>query len=127
MDIDEAARRSTDLELAAEAVAHGKAHLVALDRRLNQTREGVRAMKTTGVVGGDGNRHVWVLCPGGVFVRAASAAIALQHLESDISGLGRKIEAERSALKQHVVALARLEGPDSALANLNKGFHLQGA
>ncbi len=125
MDIDAAARRSTDLELAVEAVQHTKAHLVALDRRQNLAREGVRALKTA-AGGSTATGPVWVLCPGGVFVRAPTAAAALQHLEQDLAALSRKVDAERLVLRAHVVALAQLEGPDSALAQLNKGFHLQG-
>jgi hypothetical protein len=121
MDVDAAARRSTEVELAAEAVHHSNAHLVALDRRLNQTREGIRAIKK----GDCGAGGVWVLCPGGVFVLAPSSAKAMEHLEADMALVGQHIQAERETLKSHVVELARLEGPDSALATLNQGFHLR--
>ena len=44
--LDDAARHSADLESTAEAVMHAKALLVDLDRRLNQTREGIRALRS---------------------------------------------------------------------------------
>lgn len=46
ISIDDAAKHSATLESTAEAVMHAKTLLVELDRRQNQTREGIRALRS---------------------------------------------------------------------------------
>ena len=122
--IDEVARHSTDLELVAEAVHHSKEYLVALDRRLNQTREGLRNLTSNSQNIHD-DSPVWLLCPGGIFVQAKTSRAAMKQLEGEMGRTAKQIEAEREKLKGLVVELARLEGPDSALARLHQGFSLR--
>jgi hypothetical protein len=69
---------------------------------------------------------VWVLCAGGVFVRAPRRA-ALRHLGETRAETTEMIEAARQELKAAVAEVARLEGPDSALARLHTGFDLKGS
>jgi hypothetical protein len=69
---------------------------------------------------------VWVLCAGGVFVRAPRRA-ALRHLEETRAETTEMIEAARQELKAAVAEVARIEGPDSALARLHTGFDLKGS
>eukprot|EP00744_Colponema_vietnamica_P022808 GILI01032851.1.p1 GENE.GILI01032851.1~~GILI01032851.1.p1 ORF type:complete len:186 (-),score=34.89 GILI01032851.1:149-706(-) len=46
LGIEDAAKHSASLESTAEAVMHAKTLLVELDRRQNQTREGIRALRS---------------------------------------------------------------------------------
>lgn len=124
--IDALARRSTELELTVEAIHHSKQYLVSLDQRLNQIREGCRVLQTNLKRPHREETPTWILCPGGVFVQASTERTALLRLEKETNDVKRQIEAEREILKLHVVELARLEGPDGAIAKLNEGFSLKG-
>lgn len=119
MDIDDAAKRSAELENAAEAVHHAKLLLVDLDRRQNMNREGTRVLK-----GKPRHDNFWVLCPGGVFLQGSQPSV-FSLLEAESEKFKSEIEIAREALKTRVVELARLEGPDSALEKLSQGFQLR--
>ena len=125
-DIDAVALRSTEIELSVEAIHHSKQYLISLDQRQNQIREGCRVLQTCLQSPHQEEKQVWVLCPGGVFVRAPNESVALQRLQKETGEIQKQIEAEREVLKRHVVDFARLEGPDGAIAKLNDGFHLKG-
>ncbi|CUG94071.1 Hypothetical protein, putative [Bodo saltans] len=122
VDIDTAARRTAELEGAAEAVEHAKHFVVDIDRRLHMDREGLRAIKKS-------DEHPlsssWVLCPGGVFLQAPKASIA-QFLKSEMNELTARQQLAQAELKARVVELAHLEGLDTTLDRL-KGFNLRGS
>lgn len=153
---DDSARRSAQVEAAADAVLEGKQLLIDLDRRSNATREAQTALRklqkraSTAAAAQNGDRDepsslhttpsiaaykraeqqphlprsTWLQCNGGTFVKFSEAA-ALQRLEVDQKETLRSIDEARDALKDAVAELARLEGPDSALAKLNQGFDLK--
>ena len=176
MDNDPA-RKSAQIESAAEAVLEGKQLLVDLDKRANATREAINALKSKRILPaapvssasqqdrslkhpgeisslykkprGDGyvppassssnnnvnsiisnlplygnNKKVFLLCNGGTFVQFQKKN-ALVQLEQDQKDTARSVEEARDALKEAVAELARLEGPDSALAKLHAGFDLK--
>ncbi len=143
-DADDAARRSAQLEAAADAVLEGRQLLIDLDRRANATREAANALKRSAtanaatpaslfsapaIVGPrapGAEAHVWLLVNGGTFVRVARGD-AQARLARDQSDTARSVGEARDALKAAVTELARLEGPTSALARLNAGFDLKAA
>ncbi|CAD2217655.1 p53 and DNA damage-regulated protein 1 [Angomonas deanei] len=109
--------------MAAEEVAEAKHYLVELDRRQNQLREAKRAIMK---MQEPRREELYLLCSGSTFVSCeldkndtiTYLSWKMQQGESDI-------EAAREDLKEKVAALARLEGPDSALATLYQGFDLK--
>jgi hypothetical protein len=121
MELDEQARRSAELEDAIEAVEHGRHLLCALDKRLNQTREGVNAVKKLVPIH---QSFLWVLRPGAIFVRGTKRQV-LSALEDDSCMIKDRIDTGRDELKERVTRLAHLEGLDCALARLNAGFDLR--
>eukprot|EP00758_Cryptobia_borreli_P004375 Tbor_TRINITY_DN433_c0_g1::TRINITY_DN433_c0_g1_i2::g.3187::m.3187 len=190
ISIDDVALKSANLESSAEAVMHANQLLVDLDRRKNQIREGIRALKNEekevseqraqlmelskelllGVSDMKGTNNgnteaqrrkniirelvgiptscgatashtcslahhtvgkkrdsekMWLLCSGGVFMETSKSA-AMKKLLKDQYNTDQLIDATRDDLKRLVVELAHHEGPDSALARLNKGFELKG-
>ena len=113
----------------------GKEHLIALDRRQNGTREALRALRNMAPehsCGGSGitaankaPKKVWMLWNGGsTFVRR-STADAVEWLVKDQRDTSRMIEEARNELDAAVKHLAELEGADSHLGNLHKGFDLR--
>jgi hypothetical protein len=120
VDIDTAARRTAELEAAAEAVEHAKHFVVDIDRRLHMDREGMRAIKKS-------DEHPlsksWVLCPGGIFLQSSNAAVS-HLLKREMDDLTTRQKRAQTELKARVVELAHLEGLDTTLERL-KGFDLQ--
>jgi hypothetical protein len=170
---EQALNRAQQLETAVEAVDEGQRLLVDLDRRLNATREGMRALQrrlktaeerrtavqlprrvlppgyyAASATGGSGaspklrarggamNEDAasevrnnaaapqWLLTVGGTFVRT-TVGVARTKLELDVQELHEAISEARDELKASVCEVARLEGPDSALARLHTGFDLK--
>lgn len=68
--------------------------------------------------------RVWLYSSGGVFM-ATPRRCAAEKLEREMVKLTTAIEDGREELRQAVCELAKLEGPDSALARLNRGFELK--
>lgn len=137
------ARHSSELERAGEAVIEAKQLLVDLDRRANQFREASRAIGNSYNFRDDaahaaskssheevsrnraaGRKPLYVLCAGATFVKGTVSSVS-QYLRDDQRKTKDAIENARSELKQRVVELAELEGPDSAIARLNAGFELR--
>lgn len=72
-----------------------------------------------------GEFPVWILCED-VFMQAPSAErVALPKLRKDLVALEEAVSAARIELNEATVELAELEGVDSALAQLHKGFELK--
>lgn len=168
-------RRAEELEAAVEAVDEGQRLLLELDRRLNATREGFRALQKQAATAapsvpppaalkgrtaalpaqfyaeppavkserpsnsGDaarasvpskplvrrgGAQTQWLFSSAGFFVKTTVRA-ATTKLELEQRELKDAITEARDELKAAVCDVARLEGPDSAIARLNKGFDLK--
>lgn len=122
IDMESAARRSAELETAAEAVEHAKNFVVDIDRRIHMDREGLRALKKS-------NEHQhpltqsWLLCPGGVFIKSANNSI-MHVLQTEMDDLTSRQQRAQEELKARVVELAHLEGLDTTLERL-RGFELR--
>jgi hypothetical protein len=147
---DDSVRRAAQIEATADAVLEGKQLLIDLDRRSNATREARNALRKQATKAAEAigpsavplsltakpsvsahgrpddeqKRGVFLLCNGGTFVRF-DRDTAMRRLEEDQRETIRSIDEARDALKDAVAELARLEGPDSALAKLNQGFNLK--
>lgn len=70
------------------------------------------------------NKQVFLLCNGGTFVQYSKKE-SLERLAQDQNNTAISVDEARDALKEAVAELARLEGPDSALAKLHAGFDLK--
>ncbi|EPY24254.1 p53 and DNA damage-regulated protein 1 [Strigomonas culicis] len=113
---------ATNVEVAAEQVSEAKGYLVELDRRQNQFREAKRKIMNTGPF----EENLWVLCSGSTFVSCElDQSDTIKYFDWRMRCGEDDIEAGREDLKQKVANLAELEGPDSALAELYKGFNLK--
>lgn len=113
-----------ELELALEQVVEAKQYLVDLDRRSNQLREAQRRLKTDPRLT---EENPWILCSGSTFVSSdLNYGETRRYFEWQQRHVKEEIELARASLKEKVLTLAQLEGPDSALAHLNEGFELRG-
>lgn len=113
--------RLTEIELVTQEIAEGKHYLVELDRRQNQWREARRRLLKH-----DPKENVYVLCSAGTFVQSEiGTAQTAQFFEERMKIGEQEIAAARESLKKKVAHLATLEGPDSAIAELYKGFDLK--
>lgn len=98
-----------------------KHYLVELDRRQNQFRTAKRALiKVSEPV-----EPLWLLSGASTFVASdLSTPDTIEYLTRRMQDGEREIATARDELKRKVAALAQLESPDSALAQLYKGFDL---
>ena len=201
LSMEAAARNSADLEGTAEQVIHAKQLLIDLDRRKNQIREGIRALKNkskekeavemaaseelaklgrsvraakggpredelrkdmlaagckpTATLGKyrdsliadfigmptgpaqvqdldetpkkkpqNRSNKMWLLCSGGAFLKTDPTR-AMNKLLKDQFDTDVMIEETREELRRLTTELARIEGPDSALARLHAGMELR--
>lgn len=120
VDMEAAARRTAELEAAAEAIEHAKHFVVDIDRRLHMDREGLRSLKKSA---DHSLASSWVLCPGGVFLLSTNASIS-NLLRCEMDDLTARQQLAQAELKARVVELAHLEGLDATLERL-KGFDLK--
>lgn len=112
---------SAEIELVTQEIAEGKHYLIELDRRQNQYREARRVLLKQKT-----DEDTFILCNGSTFVRnEIGIAGAVLFFDEKIKESEKEIEAARLSLKKNVAELAALEGPDSALAQLYKGFGLK--
>lgn len=119
MDVDSS--RLAEIELAVQEISEGKHYLIELDRRQNQYREARRELLKHSP-----DEDVYILCNGSTFVlNEAGNTAAILFFDQKLKESEGEIEAARSNLKKKVAELAALEGPDSALAELYKGFDLK--
>lgn len=110
-----------EIELAAQEIAEGKHYLIELDRRQNQYREARRELLKR-----IPDEDVYFLCNGSTFVlNEAGNTAGILFFDQKLKESETEIEAARNSLKRKVAELAALEGPDSALEELYKGFNLK--
>lgn len=105
LSMEEAARNSADLEGTAEQVLHAKQLLIDLDRRKNQIREGIRALKNkqkddTGIHSST-SEDVFKLCRA---VRAAKGGPPEEELRKDMLAAGCKANTKLGDYRDGLIA-----------------------
>lgn len=121
MDEDENVLK--EIEIVSQEITEGKHYLIELDRRQNQYREARRKLIKSSI-----DEDVYILCNGSTFVKSeVGTPKTILFFDEKLRNGESEILKAREALKQKVAQLARLEGPNSALAELYQGFDLKGS
>eukprot|EP00056_Hartaetosiga_gracilis_P012995 m.210699 g.210699 ORF g.210699 m.210699 type:complete len:134 (-) comp13782_c0_seq3:5361-5762(-) len=106
------------VEKLADSIVIGKHELVDLDRRHNQNREAIRAIKKES----SGYGKAWLLYGSSGQFFSFPKEEAIDTLQSSQQKIERRKEEVHTTLKDEVAQLQRLQGKE-----LNEGFDLKGS